>query len=37
MMSCPQCESKARWQLLSRKGGKRKSKMGIGKIVLDEP
>jgi hypothetical protein len=37
MLSCPQCESKARWIAPTKKRRKKKSKVGIGKVIPNEP
>jgi hypothetical protein len=36
MLSCPQCESKARWIAPIEKRQKKKSKVGIEKVIPNE-
>jgi hypothetical protein len=37
MLSCPHCESRAQWIAPIKKRRKRKSKVGIGKVIPNEP
>jgi hypothetical protein len=37
MLSCPQYESKARWIAPIKKRRKKKSKVGIGEVIPNEP
>jgi hypothetical protein len=37
VLSCSQCESRARWIAPIKKKRKKKSKVGIGKVIPNEP